>query len=758
MATTKFIRILSVIILSAGAVYVRAAESADVFPFPREMRSGGGAFRVDGNVAAHGDPKLVRLLVGAIADDYGVALRPAASGTAVKGRAVVLGSIANPLVRGLAASHRLKITVTSPGPEGYVIAVEPDLVLVAGSDDAGAFYGYQTLRQLIRGEAGALSIAGVSIRDWPHKPFRGIKLYLPGRDSIPYFKRFVRDFMAAHKFNRLILEMNAAMRLDRHPEVNAGWLDLARDLVLTRRDRPAGPHGNMNSTHHDTADFGILEKDEVAELVRFVRDQHIEVIPEIPSLSHSYYLLARHPELAEVPEQWPDTYCPSLPGSYKLLFDVFDEYIDVMKPRMIHAGKDEWRMPWGVCPRCRNRDYREVFIEDLRKTCGHLRQRGVQMAMWGDHLIEPLRGSGLRPRTSRTGWKYTAPGAITPEQARTRVPKDILIFNWFWDEQYAGSGQGEKNDVSLEQWGFRQVYGNMNPHVQNYGRRSARKSVIGGAPSSWAATTEFNFGKDLLYSFLGTGNMMWSTRWPPPDELARLVQARVQRLRGRLGGVVAASELDPVTPVSIGAGDAAAGPGAEMQTGRIASGRLVFDVAAPVAVGVDGDRAAQYPLESAPVAVSEDASSLIFLHALARPAGNLQSYRYIYNFVDSADLLGWYEVVYEDGFVETIPLRYRVNILEWQRPRNSQSTSYCYGADAVDLSADPAKPVTFYAFEWRNPRLGKRIREIRLKGTRGFQHDGKPIPANTILLAGISIVKKRPFPPPVMPAAEAGIR
>ena len=39
------------------------------------------------------------------------------------------------------------------------------------------------------------------------------------------------------------------------------------------------------------------------------------------------------------------------------------------------------------------------------------------------------------------------------------------------------------------------------------------------------------------------------------------------------------------------------------------------------------------------------------------------SYRYIHNFPDTADLLGWYEVVYDDGFVETVPVRFGWNIL-----------------------------------------------------------------------------------------------
>ena len=77
----------------------------------------------------------------------------------------------------------------------------------------------------------------------------------------------------------------------------------------------------------------------------------------------------RHRELAEIKNaEWPDTFCPSNPDSYKLLFDVFDEYIDVIKPRMVHIGKDEWRMPVDVCENCKGKDYSELFVSDIQKT------------------------------------------------------------------------------------------------------------------------------------------------------------------------------------------------------------------------------------------------------------------------------------------------------------------------------------------------------------------------------------------------------
>ena len=37
------------------------------------------------------------------------------------------------------------------------------------------------------------------------------------------------------------------------------------------------------------------------DLVDFANENFIEVIPEIPSLTHAYSLLTKHPELAEYP-------------------------------------------------------------------------------------------------------------------------------------------------------------------------------------------------------------------------------------------------------------------------------------------------------------------------------------------------------------------------------------------------------------------------------------------------------------------------
>ena len=229
-----------------------------------------------------------------------------------------------------------------------------------------------------------------------------------------FLKRFMSDFMALYKYNKIIIEFNC-MRLDNHPEVNTGWQEFVKYMQYTRSNSSQGLYGEeKNSSHYDAGDGFIIEKEAVRDLVTFANENFLEVIPEIPSLTHAYYLLTKHPELAEYPnDTWPDTYCPSNPDSYKLMFDVYDEYLEVIKPKMVHIGHDEWwGAPIGVCPRCKGKDYSKLYAGDVKKIHGYFAGKGIKIAMWGDYLLESVREKGTQKRTSSTGVKYETPGAL----------------------------------------------------------------------------------------------------------------------------------------------------------------------------------------------------------------------------------------------------------------------------------------------------------------------------------------------------------
>src|SRR5436305_5806857 len=181
-----------------------------------------------------------------------------------------------------------------------------------------------------------------------------------------------------------------------------------------------------------------------------------------------------------------------------------------MKPRMVHMGHDECEPDITACARCRGKDFGELYAQDVQRIHDYLAKRGIRMAIWGDYLLEAVTGTSPHSRLNHVGVPYSIPGALRPEQAR-RIPRDILVFNWFWGDK----GQ-EANDKQLSEWGFEQVYGNFRPGMDNFAERSTFPGVIGGAPSAWLATTEFNFGKDTVYEFAGCAEMVWSGRADPP--------------------------------------------------------------------------------------------------------------------------------------------------------------------------------------------------------------------------------------------------
>ncbi|HLP72359.1 MAG TPA: family 20 glycosylhydrolase, partial [Bacteroidales bacterium] len=435
-----------------------------------------------------------------------------------------------------------------------------------------------------------------------------------------------------------------------------------------------------------------LEKEEVADLVSYIRKFNIEVIPELPSLTHAYYLLWGHKELAEnMAQPYPDTYCPLKPGSYDLYFDVLDEYLDVIKPKLVHVGHDEWRMEKDLCELCKGKDYGELYAMDITKIHDHLAKRGIRTAIWGDHLLESVTEHEFQTWKSSAGYQYKIPGALRPEQVLKLIPKDILIFNWFWDNP--------ANDRQVSDFGFEQVYGNFRADIKDWQSRADIKGLLGGAPSSWAATTEKNFGKDQLTDFLGASNLLWSHTYIPPEMLVYTVESLAGDVYYHFRGKKLPSET----------GDC-----------------------------VTTTREFSPPVNN--IQVNSDPNSIIFLHACEQEAANRKAYSIIHNFDETSELLGWYEIVYQDGYIETVPLRYGLNILDrgWRQriglmspPKAKASQNqYAYQARAVRFENDG----TFFSYEWLNPRPGIMIKEINVKQKAG---------GNPILLRSVSFTEKK---------------
>ncbi|MEQ6120834.1 beta-N-acetylhexosaminidase [Reichenbachiella sp. MALMAid0571] len=747
------------IVLNFNFLYAR--ETPFIFPQPQEIELSTGSFILDSKTkillsqdASNADRELAEFLVNDMVDKYHIPLQTqVVSEIPANTNNIVMGTIDNPLIKSYCQDRDIDVTSKSPGKEGYVLIVEKKTVIIAGWDEAGAFYGLQSLRQLINKQE-KFQIPCLTVRDWPNFEFRGIRLFVPGSENVAYFKRFVKDFMALYKFNKLFVEFNG-FRSDRHPEINAGWSLFAKDMNYTQTPELDGLYGyDRNSNHQDAGDGEILDKEFTRNIVQYARTNFIDFIPEIPTLSHAYALLNAHPELAAYPDDiWPDVYDTTNPKTYELVFDVFDEYIEVVQPKMIHIGHDEWRgFPMLKTPSFKDRDYADLYISDVNKLYDYLTKKGVKVALWGDYLLERARGKGIQTKKTLTGENYLNPGGIPFEKIKESIPKDILVLNWMWSE---GVG-GRENEETLNKAGFQQLFGNMESQIPSWDERIDATKFVGGAPSAWVATNEYIFGRDLLSRFLGCANSLWTGNQLDKDSLNKAVRELMPSVRQNLSGKSQPSEDgDPVISVDISA-QLNSGPGdrrmnldlSSLSNGSVNINEKKFIVSEvsgknAIVVGVKGDGKCPFEEAVKGVSIERNVSSLIFLHASINPGLISSAYCMPYNMYDTSELFGWYEVVYEDGFVETIPIRYGVNIREYT------SKESCYYSDAIEIGDK-----VFYAFEWKNKRLGKKINTVNLISTKNAQrhlkkscYEGKPefetIPSNGLILLGLSVVEVR---------------
>ena len=751
--------ILIAILASSNFLYAVAPPL--IFPEPQEIKLSTGSFDLDDKTqvllpqnASKSDCELARFLVNDMVDKYYMPLQTQyASEIPAENRCIVMGTIDNPLIKNYCLTRQIDVTSKNPGKEGYVLIVDKKTIIIVGWDDAGAFYGLQTLRQLIN-KYKQFKIPCLTIRDWPYFPFRGVRLFVPGSGNVAFFKRFVKDFMALYKFNKLFVEFNG-FRSDRHPEINAGWLLFTKDLNYTRTPELDGLYGfNRNSCHQDAGGGEIIDKELTRNIVQYTRQNFIDFIPEIPTLAHAYALLNAHPELAAYPDDiWPDVYDPTNPKTYELVFDVFDEYIDVVQPKMVHIGHDEWRgFPMRKSPCFKDRDYVDLYTSDVNTLYDYLTKKGIKVALWGDYLLEKARGKGIRTKKTLTGEEYLNPGGIPFEKIKESIPKDILVLNWMWSDNVGG----RENDETLTKAGFQQIFGNMHSDIPYWEKRINKADIIGGAPSAWTVTHEYTFGRDLLADFLGCAYSLWTGKQLDKNTRNQMVRKIMPSVRRNLSGKTEPSaDGNPVVPVDL-TSHLNSGPNDQRMdldlTGisqeNVSIREKEFEIfqnpdQCAIVIGAKGKGDCPFEKAVKGIPIGRDVSSLIFLHACINPGQTSGAYCMPYNMYDTSELLGWYEVVYEDGFIITIPVRYAVNIREYTSNEN------CYYSDAIEIGGK-----VFYAYEWQNKRPGEKIKTVNLIGTENARRhlrsscfEGKAkfetIPSNGLILLGLSAVEVR---------------
>ncbi|MCD6359284.1 MAG: hypothetical protein J7M38_00385, partial [Armatimonadetes bacterium] len=153
-------------------------------------------------------------------------------------------------------SVRVDATQRALKPEGYRLTVGPEGVEVVGKDARGAFYGLQTLRQMVVEDRQGPMLYGCTVQDWPDIAWRGWHLSGPLEADLPTYRKFI-DLLALLKFNQICLEVNGNLQYETHP-------------IIARAGSPT--------------------KDELKELVAYARARHMVVFPQLATFAHFSYV------------------------------------------------------------------------------------------------------------------------------------------------------------------------------------------------------------------------------------------------------------------------------------------------------------------------------------------------------------------------------------------------------------------------------------------------------------------------------------
>jgi hexosaminidase len=262
--------------------------------------------------------------------------------------------------------------IQSLGAEGYELTVAPDSVLIRASAQGGAFYGVQSLLQLLppqiyspRVVTGVAWVAPcVYIEDQPSYSWRGVMLdvarHFFNKDEV----KQLLDAMAMHKLNtfhwHLVDDQGWRLQITNYPNLTGN----AGSTTACWRNGSSGGTGNgmdyglppRSSTATNGSGYygGYYTQADARDIVAYAAERHITVVPEIEMPCHSDAGLNAYGQFScgdsgqytmdyyGIQSLYGiDLYSLGSPGFLPFIQDVLTEVMGIFPGKYIHCGGDE---------------------------------------------------------------------------------------------------------------------------------------------------------------------------------------------------------------------------------------------------------------------------------------------------------------------------------------------------------------------------------------------------------------------------------
>ncbi|MEQ1932707.1 MAG: glycoside hydrolase family 20 zincin-like fold domain-containing protein [Fimbriimonadaceae bacterium] len=284
------------------------------------------------------------------------------------------------------------------GPEGYEIKITPEAVILMGQDETGLRHAVRTLGFLAFVKNGKLSLPCGSLRDWPSIAWRGVHLF-GGPEIRAFHTKLANRVLAPLKINRALIQCERT-RWSSFPKIATAQFNSKEDLKAT---------------------FDMY------------RRLGIEPIPLIQSLGHMSWFFENKQNLnLAVNPDYPFTIDPRKPGTQEALEKLWEEAAELLKPKVMHFGMDEFDIRGMPDDPALSTQIWEKSWPILNSIAV---KHGATPMLWGDKGLAP--GQAIDAALGDNSFE-----AMRRRQA---IPKNAIVADW----HYRNYPRGDKYMLSI---------------------------------------------------------------------------------------------------------------------------------------------------------------------------------------------------------------------------------------------------------------------------------------------------------------------
>ncbi len=296
-----------------------------------------------------------------------------------------------PLSPSAPAGRMIEVKTLGKEGEGYSLRIGEDGITVEGDSSVGAFWGLQTLFQIVA--QFEESIPCLEIRDLPDLSYRGFYLDIT-RGRVPTLKKLkeIADLLASFKINSLQLYVEDAFTFK---ELQG---------IVTENE--------------------ALTPGEMKEFSEYCHSLFIDLVPSISTFGHLFTLLQseRYNRICELSphemsrhywleRQWHHTVDVYDPETVKVIGSMIEQYMPLFSSEYFNICCDE---TMDLCKgKNEGKDKGEAYFHHVDKLCEIVASHNKKVMLWGDECM------------------------ARPDMAKEHLPEDCVVLNWCYRREVA---------------------------------------------------------------------------------------------------------------------------------------------------------------------------------------------------------------------------------------------------------------------------------------------------------------------------------